>query len=73
MVLVAAALGDQGWAFSFAAVGVTSLAVGVLYLLFPQGPLFGLGVATSLAVTIREKPALRNDQHGGPWRHPVAR
>ena len=50
MVLVAAAVGDQGWGFSFAAVGVASLAVGVLYLLFPQGPLFGLGVATSLAV-----------------------
>jgi hypothetical protein len=50
MLLVAAAVGDQGWGFSLAAVGVASAAMGVLYLLFPQGPLFGLGVATSLAV-----------------------
>ena len=50
MLLVAAAVGDQGWGFSLAAVAVASAAMGVLYLLFPQGPLFGLGVATSLAV-----------------------
>lgn len=50
MLLVAAAVGDQGWGFSLAAVAVASLAMGALYLLFPQGPLFGLGVATSLAV-----------------------
>lgn len=50
MLLVAAAVGDQGWLFSVAALAVSALAMGGLYLLFPYGPLFGLGVANGLAV-----------------------
>lgn len=50
MLLVAAAAGDQGWLFSVAALLVAGLAMGGLYLVFPYGPLFGLGVANGLAV-----------------------
>jgi len=50
MLLVAAAVGDDGWLFSVAALVVAVLAMGGLYLVFPHGPLFGLGVATGLAV-----------------------
>ena len=50
MLLVAAAVGDQGWLFSVAALVVAGLAMGGLYLVFPYGPLFGLGVANGLAV-----------------------
>lgn len=50
MLLVAAAAGDDGWVFSVAALVVAGLAMGGLYLVFPHGPLFGLGVANGLAV-----------------------
>ncbi len=50
MLLVAAAAGDDGWLFSVAALVVAGLAMGGLYLVFPHGPLFGLGVANGLAV-----------------------
>jgi hypothetical protein len=51
MLLVAAAVGgDQGWGFSVAALAVSGLAIGGLYLALPVGPLFGLGTATGLAV-----------------------
>ncbi len=50
MLLVAAAAGDDGWLFSVAALAVAGLAMGGLYLVFPHGPLFGLGVANGLAV-----------------------
>ncbi len=50
MLLVAAAVGDESWLFSVAALAVAGLAVGGLYLVFPHGPLFGLGVANGLAV-----------------------
>ncbi len=50
MLLVAAAAGDEGWLFSVAALVVAGLAMGGLYLVFPHGPLFGLGVANGLAV-----------------------
>jgi hypothetical protein len=50
MLLVAAAAGDNGWLFSAAALVVAGLAIGGLYLVFPHGPLFALGVANGLAV-----------------------
>jgi hypothetical protein len=50
MLLVAAAAGGDGWLFSVAALVVAGLAVGGLYLVFPHGPLFALGVANGLAV-----------------------
>jgi hypothetical protein len=50
MLLVAAAAGDHGWLFSAAALVVAGLAIGGLYLVFPHGPLFALGVANGLAV-----------------------
>ncbi len=51
MLLVAAAVGgDQGWGFSVAALAVSGLAIGGLYLALPVGALFGLGTATGLAV-----------------------
>ncbi len=51
-LLVAGAVADQGWGFSVVALAVAGLAVGGLHLIFPQGPLFGLGVANGLAVYI---------------------
>lgn len=50
MLLVAAAAGDQGWLFSVAALGVAVGTVLALYLVFPQGMLFALGVANGMAV-----------------------
>ncbi|RVT98924.1 two pore domain potassium channel family protein [Rhodovarius crocodyli] len=50
MLLVAAAAGDQGWLFSVAALGVAAATVLALYVVFPQGMLFALGVANGLAV-----------------------
>jgi hypothetical protein len=50
MLLVAAAAGDDGGLFSVAALVVAVLAVGGLYLVFPHGPLFALGVANGLAL-----------------------
>ena len=50
LLLGAAAAGDQGWLFSVAALVGAWLAMAGLYLVFPHGPLFGLGVANGLAV-----------------------
>jgi hypothetical protein len=51
-LLVAGAVADQGWGFSAIALGVAALAIGGLHLIFPQGPLFALGVANGLAVYV---------------------
>ena len=51
-LLVAGGVADQGWGFSAIALGIAALAIGGLHLIFPQGPLFALGVANGLAVYI---------------------
>ncbi len=51
-LLVAGGVADQGWGFSAIALGIAALALGGLHLIFPQGPLFALGVANGLAVYI---------------------
>ena len=51
-LLVAGGVADQGWGFSAIALGIAALAIGGLHLIFPQGPLFALGVANGLAVYV---------------------
>ncbi len=51
-LLVAGGVADQGWGFSALALGIAALAIGGLHLIFPQGPLFALGVSNGLAVYI---------------------
>src|SRR5690349_2733493 len=51
-LLVAGGVADQGWGFSASALVVAALALGGLHLMFPQGPLFALGVANGLAVYV---------------------
>ena len=73
MLLVAAAVGDEGWLFSAAALAVAGLAVGGLYLVFPHGPLFGLGVANGLAVYMCLYVVIGRSAFPGvlPWALPI--
>jgi len=50
MLLVAGGVADEGFVFSAFAVCGVGAAVGVLYLLFPQGPQFALNAANGLAM-----------------------
>ena len=50
MLLVAGGVADDGLLFSAVAFGGVGVAVGVLYLLFPQGPQFALNAANGLAM-----------------------
>src|SRR3712207_5375772 len=50
MLLVAGGVSDQGLLLSAAAFGGVGVAVGVLYLLFPQGPQFALNAANGMAM-----------------------
>jgi hypothetical protein len=52
MLMVAAGVADQGWAFAAASLLIASLALGGLNLLFPQGLTFAFGVANGLAVYV---------------------
>ncbi|MCX7933040.1 MAG: potassium channel family protein [Rhodovarius sp.] len=49
LLLVAIAVDEQDFSFTFAALVVSGLALGGLYLVFPQGLMFALGVATGLS------------------------
>ena len=50
MLLVAGGVADQGLLFSSVAFGGVGVAVGALYLLFPQGPQFALNAANGMAM-----------------------
>ncbi|MCX8134296.1 MAG: potassium channel family protein [Roseococcus sp.] len=52
MLVVAAGVADQGWAFAAASLLVASMALGGLNLLFPQGLTFAFGAANGLAVYV---------------------
>ncbi|WP_027284670.1 potassium channel family protein [Rubritepida flocculans] len=52
MLVVAAGVADQGWAFAAASLLVASVALGGLNLLFPQGLTFAFGAANGLAVYV---------------------
>ncbi len=50
MLLVAGGVADHGLLFSAVAFGGVGIAVGVLYVLFPQGPQFALNAANGMAM-----------------------
>lgn len=50
MLLVAGGVADEGWVLSAVAFCGVGVAVGALYLLFPQGPQFALNAANGLAM-----------------------
>lgn len=50
MLLVAGGVADDGLLFSAVAFGGVGIAVGLLYLLFPQGPQFALNAANGMAM-----------------------
>ncbi len=50
MLLVAGGVADHGLLFSVVAFGGVGLAVGALYVLFPQGPQFALNAANGMAM-----------------------
>jgi hypothetical protein len=52
MLVVAAGVADQGWAFAAASLLIASLALGGLNLIFPHGLTFAFGVANGLAVYV---------------------
>lgn len=50
MLLVSAAIADRGGLLPLSVLGVSAAAIGLLYLAFPRGPQFALGVSTGLAM-----------------------
>jgi hypothetical protein len=52
MLVVAAGVADQGWAFAAASLLIASLALGGLNLLFPHGLTFAFGMANGLALYV---------------------
>jgi hypothetical protein len=50
MLLVSAAIADRGGLLPLSVLGVSAAAIGLLYLAFPRGPQFALGISTGLAM-----------------------